>query len=196
MTPKWRHTVMEKDDLVWEQLEDDLETCALILKYRPGEAVELHMPIKEGYNAFYRLEYKDGSSTGMRIPCNGIVKFPKEKTRYEVAMMKFTAGAPLRRTPLVSAHSFLYGQMANIILQLSILTFPRTDSLDQDSNGTISVSDHPITMNMNNLIEHTNIPPSILPTHPYSALADMHLTQLTFQHSDAKMRMMKSLRTG
>ncbi|ELR07288.1 hypothetical protein GMDG_08359 [Pseudogymnoascus destructans 20631-21] len=49
------------------------------------------MPIKEGYNAFYRLEYKDGSSTGMRIPCNGIVKFPKEKTRYEVAMMKYVA---------------------------------------------------------------------------------------------------------
>lgn len=90
--------------------------------------------------------------------------------------------------------SFLYGQMANILLQLSTLTFPQISSLDQDSNGNISVSGHPITMNMNNLIEHTNIPPSILPIHPhnyasttawYSALADMHLTQLTFQHNDA-----------
>lgn len=88
MAPKWRHTVMERDDLVWEKIEDDLEkwelsvnkaviyrgVAALILKYRPGEAVELHMPIKGGYNAFYRLEYKDGSSAGMRIPCKGIAK--------------------------------------------------------------------------------------------------------------------------
>lgn len=89
---------------------------------------------------------------------------------------------------------YLYGQMANIVLQLSTLTFPRIGSLDVDANGHISVSGRPITMNMNNLVEHTNIPPSILPTHPhnyasttawYSALADMHLTQLTFQHNDA-----------
>ncbi|OBT72275.1 hypothetical protein VF21_07948 [Pseudogymnoascus sp. 05NY08] len=49
-------------------------------------------------------------------------------------------------------------------------------------------------MNMNNIVEFTNIPSSTLPTKPenyssttawYSALADMHLAQLTFQHNDA-----------
>jgi hypothetical protein len=79
---------MERDDVIWEKVEDDLEkwelsvnnaviyraVAALIPKYRPGDAIELHMPIKGGYNAFYRLEYKDGSSVGMRIPCQGITK--------------------------------------------------------------------------------------------------------------------------
>jgi hypothetical protein len=90
--------------------------------------------------------------------------------------------------------SFLYSQMANILLQLSVLAFPRIGSLDRDASGHISVSGRPITVNMNNLVEHTGIPSSILPTAPhnyasttawYSALADMHLTQLTFQHNDA-----------
>ncbi|OBT57307.1 hypothetical protein VE04_01731 [Pseudogymnoascus sp. 24MN13] len=210
---------MDKDDIVWDKLEDDLEkwelsvnkaviyrgVAALILKYRPGEAVELHMPIKGGYNAFYRLEYKDGSSAGMRIPCKGIVKFPEEKIRYEVATMKYVAAnttipvpkiygwgtaeenptglGPFmiieyiehsrtlsdalkdptlgpKEEPVLDPNideqklSFLYGQMANILLQLSTLSFPRIGSLDQDANGNISVS-------------------------------DMHLTQLTFQHNDA-----------
>ena len=89
---------------------------------------------------------------------------------------------------------FLYGQMANILLQLSTLTFPRIGSLDQDADGQISVSGRPLTMNMNNVVEFTNnIPLSILPTQPqnystttewYSALADTHLTQLAFQHND------------
>lgn len=61
---------------------------------------------------------------------------------------------------------FLYGQMANILLQLSTLTFPRIGSLDEDADGQISVSGRPLTMNMNNVVEFTNIPPSILPTKP------------------------------
>lgn len=82
---------------------------------------------------------------------------------------------------------FLYGQMANILLQLSTLTLPRIGSLDQDADEQISVSGRPLTMNMNNVVEFTNnIPLSILPTQPqnysttsewYSALADVHLTQ-------------------
>lgn len=88
----------------------------------------------------------------------------------------------------------LYGQMANILLQLSTLTFPRIGSLTQDTDGQFSVSGRPLIMNMNSLIEFSTVPPSVLPTQPhnyatadewYSALADMHLAQLTFQHNDA-----------
>jgi len=76
---------MDKDDLAWEKSDDGAEMwerslnkteiylaiANLIKKYRPGEAAELHSPIRRGYNAFYRLEYKDGSSAGMRISCKG-----------------------------------------------------------------------------------------------------------------------------
>lgn len=86
----------------------------------------------------------------------------------------------------------LYRQMANIVLQLSTLTFDRIGSLVQDEVGGFHVSGRPLTMNMNSILEFTEAPPSLLPnrqystaTKWYSALADMHLTQLAFQHNDA-----------
>jgi len=87
---------------------------------------------------------------------------------------------------------FLYRQMANILLQLSSLEFPRIGSLVQDENGHFSVSGRPLTQNMNYLLELTGVGPALLPSQQYStanewysALADMHLAQLTFQHNDA-----------
>lgn len=85
MPPKLRYVRMNKDDLAWEKADEEAETwerslnkkeiclaiASLINKYRPGDAAELHRPIKGGYNIFYRLEYKDGSSAAMRIPCQG-----------------------------------------------------------------------------------------------------------------------------
>ncbi|KAM0280711.1 hypothetical protein ACHAQH_003881 [Verticillium albo-atrum] len=45
---------------------------------------------------------------------------------------------------------------------------------------------------MNSLVEHANVPPGVLPATTfttadawYSAMADMHMTQLVFQHNDA-----------
>ena len=77
---------MTKDDLAWEKSDEAIDAwerslhkadiyrgiANLILKYKPGDAVELHKPIRGGYNAFYRLEYQDGSSAAMRIPCGGM----------------------------------------------------------------------------------------------------------------------------
>lgn len=77
---------MRQDDLAWEKGDEESETWersllkaqvyrdigSFINKYRPGEPVELHRPIRGGYNIFYRLEYKDGSSAALRIPCKGI----------------------------------------------------------------------------------------------------------------------------
>ncbi|OTB14949.1 hypothetical protein K445DRAFT_61757 [Daldinia sp. EC12] len=248
---------MDKDDLAWEKSDQDVEAwerslnkahicrgiASLINKYRPGEAVELHKPIRGGYNAFYRLEYKDGSSAAMRIPCEGIVKFPEEKVRYEVATMRYIAANttipvpkiyhfgtaaenPVGLGPFIimeyiehertmsdalkdpslgpdESHvldpaideerlEFLYRQMANIVLQLSTLSFPRIGSLDQDEDGEISASGRPLIQNMNSLVEFAGVAPTLLPSRPYdtseqwfSALADMHLAQLTFQQNDA-----------
>ncbi|KAI1800111.1 kinase-like domain-containing protein [Daldinia bambusicola] len=248
---------MDKDDLAWEKSDEEVEAwerslnkahiyreiANLIIKYRPGEAVELHQPIRGGYNIFYRLEYKDGSSAAMRIPCKGIVKFPEEKMRYEVATMRYVAANttipvpkmyhfgtaaenPIGLGPFMimeyiehertlsealkdpslkpdESHvldpkidedrlEFLYGQMANIVLQLSTLSFPRIGSLDQQEGGEISISGRPLIQNMNSLLEFTGVASTLLPSRPYAtseewfcALADMHLAQLTFQHNDA-----------
>ncbi|POR37530.1 Uncharacterized protein TPAR_02269 [Tolypocladium paradoxum] len=257
MPPKRRYVRMEKDDLAWEKSDEEVESwerslhnaaiyrgiANLIMKYKPGEAVELHKPIRGGYNIFYRLEYKDGSSAAMRIPCKGIVKFPEEKVRYEVATMRYVAAktsipvpkiyycgtgaenptglgpfiimdyiehertmSDALNDPLIEADEphvldaniseqkleFLYRQMANIILQLFTLAFPHIGSLVQDQGGHFSVSGRPLIQNMNSLVEFAGVSPTLLPsqrystsTEWYSAMADMHLAQLTFQHNDA-----------
>ncbi|KND88441.1 hypothetical protein TOPH_07035 [Tolypocladium ophioglossoides CBS 100239] len=257
MPPKPRYVRMDKDDLAWQKSDEEVESwerslhnaetyrtiANLIMKYRPGEAVELHRPIRGGYNIFYRLEYKDGSSAAMRIPCKGIVKFPEEKVSYEVATMRYVAAKttiPIseiyycgtgaenptglgpfiimdyiehERTmsdalndPLIEPGephvldtniseqklAFLYRQMANIVLQLSTLTFPQIGSLVQGKCGDFSVSGRPLIQNMNSLVEFAGVSPMLLPSQQYStstkwysAMADMHLAQVTFQHNDA-----------
>lgn len=87
----------------------------------------------------------------------------------------------------------LYGQMANILLQLSTLRFPRIGSLVEESGeNSVRVGGRPLTANMNDIVVHTNTPADILPsqiyasTHEwYSALGDLHMAQLAFQHNDA-----------
>lgn len=90
--------------------------------------------------------------------------------------------------------TFLYRQMANIILQLSTLSFPQIGSLVQDKDGNFSASGRPLIQNMNSLVEFASIPPTLLPsrsqqyltsTQWYSAMADMHLLQATLQRNDA-----------
>ncbi|CAH0049078.1 unnamed protein product [Clonostachys solani] len=103
MPPRPRPPYTPKDDLAWERSDEAADAweislhkseiyraiAGLILKYRPGDAVELHRPIRGGYNAVYRLEYKNGSSAVMRVPIK--VKFPEEKVKYEVTTMRFIA---------------------------------------------------------------------------------------------------------
>lgn len=88
--------------------------------------------------------------------------------------------------------AFLYKQMANILLQLSTLSLPRIGSLVQDRRGNISVSGRPLIQNMNSLVEFASVHPKLLPSQQYltssqwySAMADMHLSQATFQRNDA-----------
>ena len=89
----------------------------------------------------------------------------------------------------------LYSQMANILLQLSRLKLPRIGSLvEKGGDASISVEGRPLIANMNDLVVHTSALASILPPPSqtyasagewYSALADMHMAQLAFQHNDA-----------
>ncbi|EFY97498.1 aminoglycoside 3'-phosphotransferase/choline kinase domain protein [Metarhizium robertsii] len=257
MAPKPRVVRMERDDLAWEKSDEEVESwerslhksdlyygiASLIQKYKPGDAVELHTPIRGGYNVFYRLEYRDGTSAAMKIPCKAVVKFPEEKTKYEVATMRYVAANTTIPVPKIYHYGtaaenptglgpfiimdyiehdrtlshalndpdlepddshvldanisdqkleFLYRQMANIVLQLSTLSFPRIGSLVQDEDGFLSISGRPLIQNMNSLVEFAGVVPSLLPsqqyctsTEWYAAMADMHLAQITFQHNDA-----------
>ncbi|KAI0118226.1 phosphotransferase family protein [Nemania sp. FL0031] len=87
---------------------------------------------------------------------------------------------------------FLYKQMANILLQLSTVTFPRIGSVVEDEEGRFSASGRPLIQNMEFLLQFTGMTPNLLPSQSYSTpdewysvLADMHLAQLVFQHNDA-----------
>lgn len=104
MAPKPRYVRMEKDDLAWEKSDEEVESWErslhnsdiyrgignLITKYKPGEPVKLYSPIRGGYNIFYRLEYSDGTSAAMRIPCKGISIYcplaSKDMTKSEQAL--------------------------------------------------------------------------------------------------------------
>lgn len=86
----------------------------------------------------------------------------------------------------------LYRQMANIVLQLSTLTFDHIGALVRNDDGSTRVLARPLTMNMNSIVEFTEAHPILLPKRYYStaaewytALADMHMIQLVFQHNDA-----------
>ncbi|KAF5964969.1 phosphotransferase family protein [Fusarium bulbicola] len=238
MSPKPRYVRMDMDNLAWEKNDSELEEwerslnkatiyrdiANFILKHRPGKAVELHRPIKGGYNIFYRLEYADGTSAAIRIP-SPATKFPDEKVRCEVATMRYVAANttipvtkifhwgtaeenPLGLEPFMimeyiehdttlshalndpaldptDSHSldpnisskklkFLYRQMANILLQLSSLSFPRIEhELHTRSYGSPSdllpVKDQPFATS----------------AEWYSAMADMNLIQLAFQQNNA-----------
>ncbi|KAH8159524.1 hypothetical protein CIB48_g8718 [Xylaria polymorpha] len=84
----------------------------------------------------------------------------------------------------------LYGQMANILLQLSTLSLPRIGSLVQDADGSCSVSGRPLTQYMNALAGWICSGSASLPSGPYStdkewycALADMLVMQLNHQRN-------------
>lgn len=87
----------------------------------------------------------------------------------------------------------IWGKVAHCLLQLSRMTFPRIGSLVEANDGTYEVAGRPITHNMTDMVRLANIPRSVLPPKCktyvtadewYTALADMHIAQLIFQHND------------
>ncbi|QPG94369.1 hypothetical protein C2857_005789 [Epichloe festucae Fl1] len=99
----------DEEAVLWERSLHDSKICRaiahLIKQYRPGKAEELHVPVRGGYNMFYRLEYSDGTLAAMRIPCKGVVKFPEEKTKYEVATMRYVAANTTIPVPKICVSS-------------------------------------------------------------------------------------------
>ncbi|ATY62219.1 kinase-like domain [Cordyceps militaris] len=72
-------------------------------------------------------------------------------------------------------------------------SFSAVGSLNHTPDGLFVVGGRPLTQNMYNMVYLANIPPSVLPAEDkiyhtaddwYTALAEMHMLQLTFQHND------------
>jgi hypothetical protein len=87
----------------------------------------------------------------------------------------------------------LYAKMARCVLQLAQPTFPRIGTLVETSPGSYQVQGRPITLNMNNMSQLSNIPSSIFPSQGttfdtadewYVVLAEMQMSTLLFQHND------------
>lgn len=86
-----------------------------------------------------------------------------------------------------------YFKIARCVLELTQVTFPRIGSLVETSFGSYHVMERPITLNMNNMVQLSNVPTSIFPIRGttyqsadewYTALADMQVATLLFQHND------------
>ncbi|KAM7198513.1 phosphotransferase-3 [Rhypophila sp. PSN 637] len=87
----------------------------------------------------------------------------------------------------------LYTKMAQCVYRLGQPTFPRIGALVETRPGVFEVLGRPITLNMSNMFQLSNIPPAIFPPKGttyksvdeyYIVLADMQLATLVFQHND------------
>lgn len=87
----------------------------------------------------------------------------------------------------------LYLKMARCVLQLAQPTFPRIGALAEAGPNSHCVAGRPITLNMSNMVQLSNVPKSIFPSEGtayqtadawYEALAEMQLATLLFQHND------------
>ncbi|KFX87302.1 hypothetical protein V490_08362 [Pseudogymnoascus sp. VKM F-3557] len=89
----------------------------------------------------------------------------------------------------------LYGQMADVLLQLSLLSFSNIGSLTQDNDeGTWSVTARPLAANMNEVVQLGTLPRIKLPDKSatfetsssyLTTLANLHLRHLNYQRNDA-----------
>ena len=87
----------------------------------------------------------------------------------------------------------LYAKVARCMLQLAQPAFPRIGALVETSPGFYRVMGRPITLNMSNMVQLSNIPKSIFPSEGttyqtadewYTVLAEMQIATLLFQHND------------
>ena len=88
----------------------------------------------------------------------------------------------------------LYGQLAGILLQLSVPSLPRIGSLSQIDDFTWEVGRRPLSMNMNELVRLGDLPRSKLPdihrtfstaSSYIETLADLNVEHLAHQRNDA-----------
>ncbi|KAF2276615.1 phosphotransferase family protein [Westerdykella ornata] len=87
---------------------------------------------------------------------------------------------------------FVYEQLADILLQLSTLTFDKIGTPLEVEEEKWAITERPLTFDMNEMIQLANCPRSEListtfatSTAYFSAIADMKIMHLTYQPNDA-----------
>lgn len=111
-----------------------------------------------------------------------------------------TPGFAIKDRPILDPNidhtklELLYGQFADILLQLSILRLPRIGSLVQIDDFTWEVAQRPLSYSANELVRLGTLPRSKLPranktfqsaSSYFNTLADLHLEHLIHQQNDA-----------
>jgi hypothetical protein len=109
-------------------------------------------------------------------------------------------GRPLEERPILDPSideeklRKLYGQIADVLLQLSSLSFSEIGSLAQVDENTWTVSGRPISSNMNEVVQLGTLPRAKLPVECtafktsssyFIELANLQLSHLTHQRNDA-----------
>ncbi|TVY17419.1 hypothetical protein LARI1_G005968, partial [Lachnellula arida] len=104
------------DSLAWERSdakydawckkllpEETLRTVGrfMVKESEGGFATELKIPQAGGFNACVQMDFENSASLLIRFPQPGIVRFPEEKIRREVAVMRFVAEATAIPVPFV-----------------------------------------------------------------------------------------------
>ncbi|CAG8048429.1 unnamed protein product [Penicillium salamii] len=88
----------------------------------------------------------------------------------------------------------LYGQLADVVLRLSMPSFPRIGSLEQINDFTWEVARRPLSMNMNEIVRLGGLPRSKIPdlhttfntaSSYLEALAELNIEHLKYQRNDA-----------
>ncbi|CAG8314665.1 unnamed protein product [Penicillium salamii] len=88
----------------------------------------------------------------------------------------------------------LYGQLADVVLRLSMPSFPRIGSLEQIDDFTWEVARRPLSMNMNEIVRLGGLPRSKIPdlhttfntaSSYLEALAELNIEHLKHQRNDA-----------
>ena len=165
----------------WEKTAQEAATAALITKKTRLPIPRQHFYGEESpvgpYVMMDRVEFQGSVSARLTTPS-------KDSSEPHVL-------DPDIADPTLEA---IWGQIAQCYLQLHQLTFPRIGSLVEASSGNYEVAGRPITHNMTDMIRLANVPRSVLPPEGttyttadgwYTALAEMHIAQLMFQHNDA-----------
>ncbi|KAL4804423.1 hypothetical protein BDV18DRAFT_153304 [Aspergillus unguis] len=92
----------------------------------------------------------------------------------------------------ISKLEMLYGQFADILLQLNKLSLPRIGPLEQTDDFTYKVSRRPLSIHMNELVRLGTLPRSALPEGAFESassyfekLTKLHIEHLEHQRNDA-----------
>ncbi|KAI9036087.1 uncharacterized protein KD926_002464 [Aspergillus affinis] len=192
----------------------------LVRHHSPHDPEEFTILEKGAFNISLRMEYENGCSAVIRFPQPGAAIVPfvlhwgaKSESPLNLSpfvIMEYidhhttmydalnTPDCPTAVRGVLDPNlsevglDALYGELASVLLQLSVLFMPHIGCLDQKDDFTWEVTLRPLSMPMNELIRLGSLPRSKLPfttfdtaSSYFEALAQLHISHLVNQRNDA-----------